>query len=220
MSHRSTNAGKLLVSQMLLVLNPHAKWGDGHHIFVGVYPWSSNFRSRFGSRFLLHPALSCWATSVLSIDVSSVCSFGKRSQWKHFNYAVLQSRGLEDFGPDVASIRTPEACHRRRAHFGRPFSLVDAQLEDQDCLTAVALQATVAGTRKMSRGAFALWCCGESRIVTWGHPDGGGDSSAVWCLWLWHEFLYVFDFINLRGLQGRDLSLADKEWGITVMLRR
>jgi len=24
----------------------------------------------------------------------------------------------------------------------------------------------------------------------------------------------------LRGLQGRDLSLADKEWGITVMLRR
>ena len=27
--------------------------------------------------------------------------------------------------------------------------------------------------------AFALWCGGGNRIVTWGHKDHGGDSSAV-----------------------------------------
>jgi len=59
-------------------------------------------------------------------------------------------------------------------------SLVDAQLKDKDCLTAVALQANVAATRKLGlRGAFALWCCGGRKIVTWGHPGYGGDSSAV-----------------------------------------
>ena len=54
--------------------------------------------------------------------------------------------------------------------------LVDAQLEDRDCLTAVALQATVAATKK---SAFALCCYGGSRIVAWGRPDHGSDSSAV-----------------------------------------
>ena len=60
-------------------------------------------------------------------------------------------------------------------------SLVDAQVEDKDCLTAVALQATVATTKIDVSGfqAFALWCCGGSRILTWGHPGFGGDSSAV-----------------------------------------
>ena len=60
-------------------------------------------------------------------------------------------------------------------------SLVDAQVEDKDCLTAVALQATVATTKIDVSGsqAFALWCCGGSRILTWGHPRNGGDSSAV-----------------------------------------
>ena len=60
-------------------------------------------------------------------------------------------------------------------------SLADAQLENQDCLTAVARQATMAATQKKMRheaGAFALWCCGGSRIVTWGNPYGG-NSSAV-----------------------------------------
>ena len=60
-------------------------------------------------------------------------------------------------------------------------SLVDAQLKDKDCLTAVALQANVAATMPSLslRGAFALWCCGGRKIITWGHPGYGGDSSAV-----------------------------------------
>ena len=90
-----------------------------HALFVSSYfP-----KSQFGSTFLLRLVLSCWATFVLSIDVSSDCSFAKRSQWEHFTSSVLQSRGLEDFGPEIVSTRTPEACHRRRAHFGRPFSI-------------------------------------------------------------------------------------------------
>ena len=47
----------------------------------------------------------------------------------------------------------------------------------------------------MSRGAFALWCCGESRIVTWGHPDG--DSSAV------HDQLR-----NVQQVQGTGIAFA------------
>ena len=27
--------------------------------------------------------------------------------------------------------------------------------------------------------AFAAWCCGGSGMVAWGHPDSGGDCSAV-----------------------------------------
>jgi hypothetical protein len=60
-------------------------------------------------------------------------------------------------------------------------SLADAQLENQACLTAVARQATMAATQKIMShsGAVALWCCGGSRIVTWGRMDYGGNSSAV-----------------------------------------
>eukprot|EP00435_Cladocopium_sp_Y103_P033685 s1241_g8.t1 len=42
-------------------------------------------------------------------------------------------------------------------------------------LTAIALEAKVAGTSR----AFALWCYGGDRILTWGYPAYGGDSSAV-----------------------------------------
>ena len=59
--------------------------------------------------------------------------------------------------------------------------LLSEGLKEEECLTAVALQAKVAATPKLDRlgGAFALWCCGGSKIVVWGHPDRGGDSSAV-----------------------------------------
>ena len=30
-----------------------------------------------------------------------------------------------------------------------------------------------------TRYAFAVWCCGGDRVLTWGHSDFGGDSSAV-----------------------------------------
>ena len=42
-------------------------------------------------------------------------------------------------------------------------------------LTALVLQPQLAA----AHCAFALWCHGDSTIVTWGHADFGGDSSAV-----------------------------------------
>ena len=48
-------------------------------------------------------------------------------------------------------------------------------LQDGDSLTALAQQPKIAATWS----AFALWCVGGDRIVTWGHPDFGGDSSRV-----------------------------------------
>ena len=55
-------------------------------------------------------------------------------------------------------------------------TLEEAEIEDGECLTAlVLLQPQLAATE----GAFALWCHGDSMIVTWGDAYCGGDSSAV-----------------------------------------
>eukprot|EP00435_Cladocopium_sp_Y103_P044255 s149_g12.t1 len=54
-------------------------------------------------------------------------------------------------------------------------SLQAAGLQEGEHLTATAQQAKMAATP----GAFAMWCCGCDRIVTWGDPHAGGDSSAV-----------------------------------------
>ena len=54
-------------------------------------------------------------------------------------------------------------------------SLQAAGLEDGDHLTAIAIEAKVAATG----AAFALFCCGGDRVVTWGKSDYGGDSSEV-----------------------------------------
>ena len=54
-------------------------------------------------------------------------------------------------------------------------SLQDAGLEDGDHLTAVAVEAKLAATEF----AFALFCPGGGKVVTWGHPGYGGDSSEV-----------------------------------------
>ena len=54
-------------------------------------------------------------------------------------------------------------------------SLQDAGLEDGDRLTAIAIEATVAATGI----AFALFCPGGDRVVTWGAPDCGDDISEV-----------------------------------------
>ena len=50
-----------------------------------------------------------------------------------------------------------------------------AGLQDGAQLTAVVGEAKLAATRY----AFALWCCGGDRVLTWGHRGRGGDSSAV-----------------------------------------
>ena len=54
-------------------------------------------------------------------------------------------------------------------------TLEEAEIEDGECLTALVLQPQLAATE----GAFALWCRGDSTIVTWGQAICGGDSSAV-----------------------------------------
>ena len=53
-------------------------------------------------------------------------------------------------------------------------TLEEAEIEDGECLTALVLQPQLAATE----GAFALWCHGDSTIVTWGDEYRGGDSSA------------------------------------------
>ena len=54
-------------------------------------------------------------------------------------------------------------------------SLQAAGLEDGDHLTAIVQEAKLAATA----AAFALFCPGSDRVVTWGNPDRGGDSSEV-----------------------------------------
>ena len=53
-------------------------------------------------------------------------------------------------------------------------SLQAAGLEEGDHLTAIVIEAKVSATGI----AFALFCCGSDRVVTWGDPRNGGDSSA------------------------------------------
>ena len=47
--------------------------------------------------------------------------------------------------------------------------------QDGDSVAAVAQQPKIAATES----AFALWCVGGHRLVTWGEPRCGGDSSRV-----------------------------------------
>ena len=59
-------------------------------------------------------------------------------------------------------------------------SLQAAGLQDEDHLTAIVQEGKLAATSQ----AFALWCCGGDRIVTWSRSDGssdfsGGDSSQI-----------------------------------------
>ena len=54
-------------------------------------------------------------------------------------------------------------------------SLQNVGLQDGDTINAFAQEPELAETG----GAFALWCCGGDRIVTWGNAKFGGDSSAV-----------------------------------------
>ena len=60
-------------------------------------------------------------------------------------------------------------------------SLQAAGLEDGDHLTAIVLEAKLAATGRLRAvaGAFALFCPGGDRVVTWGYPENGGDSSKV-----------------------------------------
>ena len=48
-------------------------------------------------------------------------------------------------------------------------------IQDGDHLTTVAQEAKLVATEQ----AFALWCCGGDRLLTWGNRHFGGHSAAV-----------------------------------------
>ena len=52
-------------------------------------------------------------------------------------------------------------------------TLREAGFEDESHCTAIVLEAKLAAAAK----AFALFCPGGDRVITWGQPDCGGDSS-------------------------------------------
>lgn len=54
-------------------------------------------------------------------------------------------------------------------------SLQSAWLKDGDTIAAVAQQPKIAATSS----AFALWCIGGDKVVTWGSSFHGGDISAL-----------------------------------------
>ena len=83
----------------------------------------------------------------------------------------LKTAAQQAFGKKYLRLIT--AKNRVLVDFER--TLEEAEIEDGECLTALVLQPQLAATGK----AFALWCHGDSTIVTWGDADFGGDSSAV-----------------------------------------
>eukprot|EP00435_Cladocopium_sp_Y103_P060394 s390_g22.t1 len=54
-------------------------------------------------------------------------------------------------------------------------SVEDCGLRDGDVVSAVASEPRLGATY----GAFALWCSGCGKVVTWGHRPSGGDSEKV-----------------------------------------
>ena len=56
-----------------------------------------------------------------------------------------------------------------------PMESLEGVLQEGDVLSAIVQQANITATQ----GAFAVWCCGGDRIVTWGLAGFGGDSSSV-----------------------------------------
>ena len=84
--------------------------------------------------------------------------------------ADLKRAAQESFGQSFLRLAAPDG---RLLAPTMPLPL--SGLQNGDSLTAVALQPKITATRS----AFALWCEGGDRIITWGHPDFGGDSPGV-----------------------------------------
>ena len=89
------------------------------------------------------------SSTVQDVRTKAQLAFGK----KHLRLITAKNRVLLDFEQ----------------------TLEEAKIEDGECLTALVLQPQLAATH----GAFALWCCGESAVVTWGNDRCGSDSLGV-----------------------------------------
>ena len=97
---------------------------------------------------MLNVSHFCLHSTVQDVRTKAQLAFGK----KHLRLITAKNRVLVDFEQ----------------------TLEEAEIEDGECLTALVLQPQLAATRS----AFALWCHGDSTIVTWGNAGCGGDSSA------------------------------------------
>ena len=84
--------------------------------------------------------------------------------------ADLKLAAQRSFGQGFLRLAASDGCLLDLAD-----SLELCGFQNGDSLTAVALQPKVAATWS----AFALWCLGGDRVVTWGDPRYGGDSSRV-----------------------------------------
>ena len=82
----------------------------------------------------------------------------------------LKTMVQESLGKPFLRLITADGRKLKPSEF-----LEAAGLQDGDQLTAIVGEAKLAATRY----AFALWCCGGDRVLTWGNPGSGGDSSAV-----------------------------------------
>ena len=89
------------------------------------------------------------SSTVQDVRTKAERAFGK----KHLRLITAKNRVLVDFEQ----------------------TLEEAEIENGEYLTALVLQPQLAATDS----AFALWCHGESAIVTWGDEDAGCDSSEV-----------------------------------------
>ena len=95
-------------------------------------------------------------------ETVAVLQFGSVAELKKTAQQALGRRFLRLAAPDGRLFDPQDSLQR-------------SGLQDGDSLTAVAQQPKVAATWS----AFALWCVGADRVVTWGNPPCGGDSSSI-----------------------------------------
>ena len=88
--------------------------------------------------------------------------------------ADLKIAAQQSLGQRFLRLATPDRHLLHPANSLRLAAILSG-LQDGDSLAAVAQQPQVAATWH----AFALWCVGADRIVTWGDPHHGGDSFRV-----------------------------------------
>ena len=88
-----------------------------------------------------------------------------------FRVQDLKTEAQRAFGQRHLILITAD----RRVLVNPEETLEEAEIKNGECLTAMVAKPAMAATEQ----AFALWCHGDSGIVTWGDADYGSDSAAV-----------------------------------------
>ena len=139
---------------------------------AGGGPWNL-----FSSNFVNSAAMECLpqssevAGSNLNLHValpSGRCD--TVSVLRHGTIGDLKIAAQQSLGQSFLRLAAPDGC---LLDLAEPLQL--SGLQDGDTIAAIAQQPKLAATKS----AFALWCVEADRIVTWGDPQNGGDSSAV-----------------------------------------